>query len=345
MSGMRDVAKHAGVSLSTVSAVLNNTDKYVSAAIKQKVIKSAQELGYNLLTRKKFGQKTIAVVLPVIASAFFSNLFNGIEEPISQDKNLLLFYNSDYSFEKEQASLKILRKLSLAGIILDSVCPVDLEKDYLAWLKTEFINRGIPVLMLERKIIDPLFYCIYINNFDCARTATQHLIDKGHRKIAHISGNVLMHHSYERLDGYKRALSDNDIAVDPELIQSGDWSPQSGYTAMKKLIAKRDDFTGLFSANDQMAIGAMKVLRAYGKKIPQDCAVVGFDNLSVSTLIDPSLTTINIPIFKMGRLAAKLILDHCEGKINKNKIELQTTLIIRRSSDAAAANEWDLFGW
>lgn len=345
MAGMRDVAKLAGVSLSTVSIVLNNSDKFVSEESRMKVLESARELSYKLPPKKRFTQKTIAVVLPVVTSSFFSNVLNGIESIISQDENLLLFYNSNYNFEKERACIKTLRKQSLAGIILNSICPSDKESDYLNWLKKEFIDNGIPVVLLERRAHMDHFYCIYIDNFKSAYMATSHLIGQGHKKIAHIAGNDLMLHSYERLEGYKKALADADIAFDPDKMERGDFTPYSGYTAMKKLMDRGTELTALFSANDQMAIGAMKAIKGLGKKIPHDIAVIGFDNLSVSSLVEPALSTIHVPTYQMGRMAAKIVLEASEGEICNYMNQLETNLIVRKSSDVNAANEWELTGW
>jgi LacI family transcriptional regulator/LacI family repressor for deo operon, udp, cdd, tsx, nupC, and nupG len=345
MSGMRDVAKHAHVALSTVSAVLNNSNKYVSAEIRRQVLTAAGDLGYVLLNKRRYTQKNIAVVLPIITSSFFSNVLTGIEETISNDKNYLLFFNSNYSFEKEQMYLKTLRKQFLTGIILDSICPPDLENDYLSWLEKEFVHNNIPVLVLERKLESDKIHCIYLDNYTSARKAAQHLIDLGHRKIAHILGNSHMRHSFERLEGYKRTLIENDIPFDQELIQQGDFTAASGYLAARKLLDIRGDFTALFSSNDQMAIGAIKALRTTGRSLPRDCAIVGFDNLSISTLIDPALSTINVPTFLMGRMAAKIILNVNAGRDQPYSNKLDSNLIIRRSSDINAINEWDLMGW
>lgn len=345
MAGMRDVAKLAGVSLSTVSIVLSNSDKFVSEEQRRKVLDAAENLGYKLPLKKIFTQKTIAVILPVVTSSFFSNVLNGIEGTISQDKNLLLFYNSNYNFEKEMASLKTLRKQSLSGIILNSICDPDREEEYLRWLNEEFVEKGIPVVLLEKKLESKNFYCIYIENYKYAYLATKHLIDKGHKRIAHIAGNDMMLHSFERLNGYRTALEDAGIVYDPELVQKGDFTPYSGYMAARNLLEILSDFTAVFSANDQMAIGAIKAIKAIGKNVPRDIAVVGFDNLSVSSLIEPALSTINVPTYQMGRIAAKIVLEAFEGKECTRMNKLDTNLIIRRSSDEAATNEWELTGW
>lgn len=345
MAGMRDVAKLAGVSLSTVSVVLSDGNKFVSEDNKKRVLEAASELSYIVPAKKKSNKKTIAVILPAVTSSFFSDVLNGIECAVSQDRNLLLYYNSNYSFDKEKACLRILRKQSLAGIILDSICPMDIEKEYFAWLKREFTEKKIPVVLLERKVDSHDFYSIYIDNYRCAYMATQHLINKGHKKIAHISGNDLMLHTCERERGYQAALEEAGLRYDQELIQRGDFTPFSGYTAMMTLLAIRTDFTALFSANDQMAIGAMKAIKNSGKMVPDEIAVAGIDNLSVSSLVEPALTTVNVLTLQMGRKAAKIILDVSKGIECERINELETNLIIRRSSDKSAANDWELTGW
>lgn len=345
MAGMRDVARAAGVSLSTVSLVLNHSNKFVSEDNRNKVLAAAEELEYKLPPKKQFSQKTIAVMLPVITSSFFSNVLNGIEAAISPDKNLLLYYNSNYDFLKERACIKILRKQSLTGIILNSVCPPEEEEKYFQWLKAEFVDNGIPVVLLERKVEMDGFYCIYIDNFGSAYTATNHLISRGHRKIAYINGNDKMLHSCERYEGYAKAMRDAGLEIDEELIGQGDFTPFSGYCAMKELLNIRNDFTALFSSNDQMAIGAIKAIKSYGKSVPDDIAVVGFDNLSVSSLIEPALSTIHVPTLQLGRMAAKIVLSAAKGEESKKMNMLETNLIVRRSSCEGAANEWDLLGW
>lgn len=345
MASIRDVAKKAGVSTSTVSIVLNNSEKYVSDFNRQKVLKAAEELNYSLPPKKHFSKNTIAVILPIVTSSFFSNVLNGIEGTISPDDNLLLFYNSNYNFEKERACLRTLKKQNLAGIILDSVCPPEQENDYLKSLNKAFIGKGIPVVMLERSRPSANLHSVYINNFQSAYRATKYLIERGHKKIAHIMGNEKLIHSQERFEGYKKALADHGLIYNPEIVYKGDFTPYSGYIALKELLNLGGDFTALFSSNDQMAIGAIKALKNSGRHIPKDVAIVGFDDLSVSSMIEPALTTIHVPTYQMGRVAAKIILDHNESKNIVQNIELETTLVVRRSSDETATNEWELFGW
>ncbi len=345
MPGIRDVAKAAGVSTSTVSVVLNNSDKYVSEENRKKVLNAAEALGYKLPPKKVFTKETIAVLLPVITSSFFSNLLNGIEKIASLNDSILLYFNSNYNFEKEKACIMTLKKQNLSGIIIDTVCPVSEENQYFEWLKKEFEDMGITVVVLERKVAYPGFYCIYVDNYKAAYNSIKHLISKGHERIAHISGNDKMLHTQERYMGYYNALKDNGLPVLNELIHKGNFTPYSGYVAMKEFLDMGIKFTALFSANDQMAIGAIKAIKAYGKRIPQDIAVVGFDNMSVSSMIEPALSTTNYSTYQMGMTAANIILSVHNGNKCSYQYELETNLIIRRSSDENAGNEWELEGW
>ncbi len=345
MAGIRDVAKAAGVSTSTVSVVLNNSNKYVSEENRKKVLDAAEALGYKLPPKKIFTKQTIAVILPVITSSFFSNLLNGIEKIASLNDSILLYFNSNYSFEKEKACIMTLKKQNLSGIIIDTVCPNKEENQYFDWLKKEFIDMGITAVILERKVNYHGFYSIYVNNYKAAYHAVMHLILNGHERIAHISGNDKMLHTQDRFLGYQNALRDRGLSINDELISKGNFTPYSGYIAMKEFLDMGIKFTALFSANDQMAIGAVKAIKAYGKRIPHDIAVVGFDNLSVSSLIEPALSTTNYSTYQMGMTAANIILDVLNGKKCNYQYELETNLIIRRSSDENAGNEWELEGW
>jgi len=345
MAGMRDIAKLAGVSLSTVSVVLADGKKKVSDSNRQKVLEAVRTLNYQNPPKRQDTRKTVAVVLPVLTSSFFTNVFSGIEVTLSEGKNLILYYNSNYNFDKEIACLKTLKKQMLAGIIINSICPINKELEYLDWLKREFIDHNIPVVLLEREVTSENFYCVFVDNQNSAYIATEHLINQGHTKIAHISGNELTIQYKDRLTGYKNALRDHGISFDPELVRKGDFTPLSGYLAMKQLLNIRSDFSAVFSANDQMAIGSIKAIKEYGKSVPKDVAVVGFDNLSVTTLIEPSLSTVNVPAYQMGKVAAGIILDVSEGKTCLRTNKLPTNLIVRRSSDGVGTNEWVLTGW
>jgi len=346
MSGMRDVAKLAGLSLSTVSVVLNEqSDKYVSPGCRQRVLDAAKALDYRLPPKKKLQRKTIAVILPVITSAFFPNLFSGIEDVVTSQEHTLLFCSSRFSFKKELACVETIKRQALCGIILDAVCPHEEEAEYLEMLKTEFVDKGVTIAFVEREIKHDSFYSVCVDFRHNAYLATRHLTERGHRKIAHITGRNFHKKINDRLEGYKQALGESGIPFDPGLVCAGDFTPNSGYLAMKNLMQQRSDFTALFAANDQMAIGAIKAIRYAGKAVPEDIAVVGLDNISISSMITPALTTINVPTYEMGSLAARIVLDTCAGKACRHVTQLNTDLIVRKSTDPYATNEWELVGW
>ena len=305
MAGMRAVAQRAEVSLSTVSAVLGSgTNKYVSEEVRRKVLAAAQELGYTPPAKAESRTKTIAVILPVITSSFFSNVLSGVEGFVFKEKKMMLYYNTNYEFEREQECLHMLKHQHPQGIILSSVCPRGQEDAYHRWIKQ----------------------------------AVEHLISLGHRRIAYLYGNYKVSLSDDRFEGYKSALQDAGIPYEPGLIRYGDFTPASGYMAMRELLDFGEEFTAVASANDQMA-------KQTGKSVPEDIAFIGFDNLSVSTLIDPALSTIHVPTYQMGRMAAQIIGDLMQGIECVSQNILESSLIVRKSSEISASNEWEMFGW
>ena len=343
MSGMRDVAKKAGVSLSTVSVVLSNSDKYVSEDIRKKVFEAAEAVNYQMPIAKKKSSRTIAVLLPTITSLFFSNLLSGIEDTVMEKGYVLLFGDSQFDFNREKNFVHTIQKQSLDGIIIDTVCPVSQEKEYFDELAELFVDRDIPTVILERKVEHKKFSSIYIDNKRISYIATSHLIQKGYTSIAHLAGRPDDPLVIQRMAGYRQALSEYQIPYDENLICYGDFSPNSGYIAMKELLIRTGDFTAVFAANDQMAIGAMKAINSIGKRIPEDIAVVGIDNLSISSIVTPSLTTINVPTYQMGKTAAKIIME--SSMKGNQKIDMICNLIVRKSTNPYANSEWELFGW
>lgn len=340
--GMREVARRAEVSLSTVSLALNGTG-YVSPDILKKVEVAAKECGYKIPQKKS--RTTIAVILPAITSSFFSNVLSGIENTVAEKDHPILFGNSGFDFAKELQFIKTVRKQALCGLIIDTICPAERESDYFKMLKKTFVDRQVPVVFLERQIGGSDFFSVSVDHYRNAYMATEHLIKQKHTCIAHISGGSGNPITAERIRGYRAALESNNLTYDESLISEGDFSPNSGYLAMKKLMAKRSDFTAVFCANDQMAIGAVKAIKSYGKVIPDDIAVIGIDNIAISSIVTPALSTINVPTYQLGHMAAKVILDIHGGRSYEKIHQLASNLIIRQSTNPFANSEWELFGW
>ena len=342
MAGMREVAKKSGVSLSTVSAVLSNNGKFVSEEIKEKVLKAAEELNYVLPERRKKNDKIIAVILPNVSSAFFTGLLNEIEDEVAKAGYVLIVGNSNYNFEKEKKVIKMLKKQALCGLIIDTTCPEDCEEDYYNYIKSSFIEKSIPVVMLERKVKGYGFSSVFADHERNAFIATEALIKVGNRKIGHISGSLNNSISVMRLRGYKRALEKHGIEYSSDLVAEGDFTPNSGFIKAKELLIRNRDLTAIFAANDQMAVGAMKAVLDEGRVIPNEFAIVGIDNISISSLVNPSLTTISVPTDKMGRIAVDIIFN----KSDKEKhVELICRLVERKSTNKMAITDWNLQGW
>lgn len=344
MSGMRDVANLAGVSLSTVSVVLSGSGKYVSPEIAEKVRQAAAALDYKLPFTKRFVQNAVAVLFPQITSSYFSNVLTGIDEVASESNSMILYYNSNLKFEREKECVSILKKQKITGLVLDSACPQELEAQYLDYLREEFVARNVPVVFLGRRVSDPDFYCVYVDNYKSAYEEAEYLIGRGCKRIAYLVGDRNFPYSLERYQGYLDALRDHQIEIDESIIIQGDYSALSGYVAMASLLGRGDSFDALLSANDHMAIGAIKAIKAHGLRIPQDIAVVGFDNLSISSMIEPALTTMRPPALQMGRMAARLACSaDRQSFARENKFDVK--LVIRKSSDETCSSEWELTGW
>lgn len=290
----------------------------------------------------EISKRVLAVVLPHIASTLFSDLLRGISDTIAEEGFVMLIGDSNYDYRKERQFVELIQKQALSGVIIDTMCPVQKESMYMQYLSSVFVDTGIPVVLLERKTTAPGFGSIYVDNVKNAYLATSLLLKNGCKKIAHISGKLDNQLSLKRLDGYKRALSEYHVPFSEELLESGDFTPNSGFIAAKRLLERNTEIDGIFAANDQMAVGAIKAAKTLGISIPDDLAVIGMDNLSVSSMIEPSLSTINVPTYQMGRQAVKMLL---EKKENMKYVELDCNLIVRKSTDKFASSEWELFGW
>lgn len=340
MAGMRDVAKLANVSVSTVSAVLGHSQKNVSEETRKRVLKAAEALDYQLPKNKKNNEGTVAVVLPQIESVFFSALLHGIVRGVGERGLPMTVSTTYYNFAEEQKNLERLRHEHLLGLIIDTIVPLEAAENYFEKIAAFSLKKKIPVTILERRVPDyPLNY-VYVDNYEAGVRATQHLLDLGHRNIAHITGHVNSPPSYERKAGYRDALKAAGLPVRQELIFQGDYTPGVGYMRTKEILAKFPEVSAIFAANDQTAIGAIKAIRSEGLEIPRQIAVVGFDNLSISSLIDPALTTISVPTFQMGLSAVELLFED-----KPRGLKLDADLVVRKSTVPTSGSEWEVFNW
>ncbi len=347
MASIKDVAAKAGVSISTVSYVINNT-KYVSDELKKKVNDAINELEYEVdpvarsLKSKK--TKTIGVVITNINRIFFPQLIKGIQDYAIKNGYSLAFYNTNDNFDDEKKFVQMLESTWVDGIIIDSVSEQQNEKYYKHLSSLGNDKKKIPVVSIERRLDMYGIDSVVVNNCNGGHIATKHLIDNGSKNVVFISGPASSCIVNDRIAGYKEELAKENITF--EMVVGGDFSPLSGYNAMKEILLDGTNIDGIFAANDQMAIGAIKAIKENGLRIPEDIKIIGFDNTFVASIVEPSLTTINVPKYKMGSSAAELLIERIKGNnADTIVIELPINLIIRQSTDLRGEKNWDLLGW
>ncbi len=329
MATIKDIAHKAGVAPSVVSRALNN--KYgVKDSTKNLIIKLAQEMNYypntaarSLVTRKT---ETIGIMMADISEPFYSQLIKGMEYIANQTGYALIFSNSYETVEHNRVLQKMINAQRVDGLII--VGSNIQEKNF----SLALLEQEIPFVLVERNFSDPRVNCIWVDNVEGAYLATKHLVEKGHRKIAHITGNLYYQVALDRLEGYKKALYESGIDYSEELVVSGNFVGQGGYETMNDILRHHPQCTAVFVASDAMAYGALQAINEAGLNAPDDIAIIGFDDLDFSSLTNPPLTTIRQPRYEMGQKAMELLTDILRGgQKNGVKICLNPEIIIRRS--------------
>ena len=346
---MRDIANVANVSVSTVSAVFTGK-KYVSPLLKMRIEKAASQLGYDRHKVRSGAvsepEKEVGLILPGIYSSYFQPLLSGVEDVAGKEDYNVILCDSNRSWEKECAALDRLVKRGVRNIILDTVCSITDEKAYYEEVLLPLVRqRDIRLCLLSRESKYDEIWSFSIDHYSASYVATDYLIKQGRRRIVHISGDPAFPHAALRIQAYRMALLDSGLPFDDRYLLKGDFTPLSGYAAMQEFLGKGIETDAVFSANDQMAIGAMKAIGIAGLSIPEEIAVVGFDDLSVSSLVSPGLTTVHYPIYQIGYGAMRSIVDSREGKEVVTRVRMNARLIIRQSSDAAKQDDWQLNRW
>lgn len=332
---LREVAVLAGVSTATVSNVLNDT-KYVSDEIKKKVKLASEELNYEINTVAKSlrvkESRTIGLLISDIANPFFSSVVRGIEEELAKSNYSLLLCNTDSNIEKEDNYLKVLIGKRIDGLIVSSAGN---SGEYFKSLK----NTGVPIVFLNRCPDFMTFDVIMTNNIKGAYSATEHLIRHEYRKIAIITGTLSISTGKDRLIGYKRALEDYGISECNLLIKEGNFGIDSGYKMMKELMLQDEKPDAVFISNNSMTLGAYKYLKEEAYSIPDDIALLGYDDSDWAELFEPPITTVRQPSYEIGTQAAKLIVGRIVNKhIKKEIMYMDTQLIIRKSCGCMGDN-------
>lgn len=333
MATIRDVARAAGVSVATVSRVLNNHAR-VRSETRTRVTAAALALDYtpNEVARSLITNRTHAfgVLLPDLYGEFFSEVLRGVDLRARRDGFHLLVSSSHADGEDLVGALRSMRG-RIEGLIV--MAP---DVDTAALVQAAGVD--IPLVLLDPGVRAVNCDSISIDNAAGARTAVEHLLGLGHRRIATITGPVQNADARQRLAGYRRALEEHGIAVDAAFETAGDFTEPSGYAAVARLLELRPRPTAIFAANDYMAIGAMSALTQAGLRIPEDVAVVGFDDIAMARYLNPPLTTVNVDLLDLGARAVQRLVDHKSGSAARRRHEVTpATLVIRKSCGAPSA--------
>jgi DNA-binding LacI/PurR family transcriptional regulator len=331
---LEEVASHAGVSRATVSRVVNGSPK-VSPDVRRAVEAAVLELGYipnraarSLVTRRS-GSIGVVITEPtgrLFTDPFFPRILRGISGALNaRDLQLVLLMPSGPADTQRTADYVAAGHVD--GILLVSLHGDDPLPDRIAQAEIPYVVGGRPLRTPAASYVD-------VDNRGGARSAVEHLIANGRRMIATITGPADMGAGVDRLAGYREALDEAGIAADPTLIALGDFTQEGGAAATERLLKARPDIDAIFAASDLMAAGAMGVLETAGRRVPQDVAVVGYDDSAVATTLRPRLTSVRQPIEEMGHEMARLLVDRVEGTDSVQRRVILATELVKRASSA-----------
>jgi len=327
MADIRTVAAAAGVSIATVSRVLKTPD-VVTKATRDKVLAAVEATGYrpNALASglRRSKSDNIVVVVPYIQNPFFSGVIQGIEGVAFAEGYQVLLGESQNDQQRLDSYAAMLRSKTADGLILlGAALPSQLDD------KT-------PLVLACEYFPDQRIPAIRIDNVAAAKAATEHLLSLGHKRIGKIAGPLDNQLSRDRLNGYRAALAESDIAYDEGLVAEGAFDVESGHSAMTRLLDLKAPPTAVFSSSDEMAIGALKAAREHGMRVPEDLSVVGFDGIRFADFCDPPLTTMVQPNVEIGAAAARMMISILRGgEPAPEDIVLPAQLLVRQSTGAA----------
>jgi LacI family transcriptional regulator len=332
----KDVAERAGVSVATVSYVINDGPRPVSEDARRRVQEAVAELGYvpNDLARSLRLQQTslVGLIIPSLANPVYGEIARELERVCTQQGTLVVLCNSDRAEDREHRFVRTLRAKQVDGVVITP------HSEALRLLGP-LLAAHIPVVVLEHSL--PGLNCIVIDELEGGRLATQHLIDLGHRRIGLIRRQPTSAMSWQRHDGYRLALATAGVIYNPALVVQCGPSQMEGYAAMQQLLALDEPPTGVFVHNDILAMGAMRAIYDAGLAIPGDLSLVGYDDITSAAYLSPPLTTVRFPKVEMGSLAGHTIMQLAQVgvEMEAQTVTLAVELIVRRST-AAPQKPW-----
>ena len=329
MATIQDVVRISGVSVATVSRVMNDSPN-VLPATREKVLAAIKELDYhpNRLAKQFRTQRTnyVLVLLPRLGDSFYSEILRGIESVALGAGYHVFIANTGNNPELAKYGYELLVQKQNDGIIDFSAC---LPKEYMEEIATQN-----PVVVACRYLVNANVPNVTIDNLAASREMTDYMLNLGHRRIAYIGGNTELALYRSRLYGYRQALEERGIPVDERIVCSADPEIRGGFDAAMQLLRTGETFTAIVTSGDTLAVGAIKALQERGLRVPEDVAVCGFDDIELSSLLSPSLTTVRQPRDLIGRQSMEKLLGRISGKDENpsEQIVLPYELVIRASS-------------
>lgn len=327
-----DIAETLNISPATVSRGLKNHPG-IKKDTKKRILETARKMGYQ---HNKFASdlrrkstNTIGVIVPRLNSYFMSTVISGMEKIANAHGYNLIISQSQESFKKEIDSVTTMFNNRVDGLMI-SLAYDTKDTDHFE----DLIRKQIPLIFFDRVIEHPGCTSIVIDNKKAGFEATMHLVNQGCKRIVHVDGNVNRNVYADRLDGYKQALKESGIEFDPELVISNKLTDQTSAEAAQFILNMKKLPDGIFTANDTSGVTCIRELKLAGIRVPQDIAVVGFNNDPISRVIEPNLTTIDYPGQEMGEIAATTLINKLKKQPtgNLDTIVLRHKLIVRESS-------------
>jgi LacI family transcriptional regulator len=332
---LKELAARANVHASTISRVANNDPGLrIAAATRSRIEALLRETGYqpNGIARglKMRQTNVLAVVIPDVTNPFFAALFRGVEDAAAPNGFNVLLCNTDGLPERQRSHLQSLQVRRVDGVILASSFLKDPSVH-------ELRKQGRPYVLVNRFSDDGEDPFVGSDDLLGGQLATAHLIDLGHTRIGHLAGNSTVSTGLLRRRGYLAAHAVADLESDQRLIVEAGYTEESGAAAARRLLALADPPTAVFAVTDMVALGAAEVARQMGLRIPEDLAIVGYNDIPLASRMNPGLTTMHVPIHDFGSAAARLLLDQIEsGEPTRRRVRFTPDLIIRESTVAGA---------
>ena len=326
-----EVAEKAGVSLGTVSRVMNN-DSHVAPETRERVSAVMREMGY-VANRQARGLKSsrtnvVGVLAPDLGTGYIGEILHGIDAELALHQLDLMLFTTHRTATKEANYVANMVRGMVDGLLL--ILPRN-PADYMGTLT----QRNFPFVLIDHQGTGNPCPAVGATNWQGGYHATEYLIKLGHKRIGFITGSMDLGAAIDRLEGYKSALQVHHLPYDSKLIYEGTFWQPDGYAGGSALLDLEAPPTAIFASNDVMAMGAMDAIRSRGLRIPEDISIIGFDDIPQAAMVRPALTTVRQPLEEMGRLATQLLIDQLKNPEKEiGRIELPTQLIVRDSTSS-----------